>query len=88
MTVRLRQRQKKYLVRKHVAYGRTYNYVDNDGYDHYTKGHRKSTLTTERVTNGNKFLNAFIERAFPKPVAETSVVNTSTDDVKDTGDVV
>ena len=37
MTVRIRQRQKKYLVRKHVAYGRTYNYKDGEGYSHYTK---------------------------------------------------
>lgn len=65
MTVRIRQRQKKYLVKKHVAYGRTYNYK-NGGYDHYTKGHRKSSLTSEKVSKGNDFLNALIERAFPK----------------------
>lgn len=66
MTVRIRQRQKKYLVRKHVAYGRTYNYKDDGSYDHYTKGHRKSSLKTEDITKGNNFLNALIERAFPK----------------------
>jgi len=74
MTVRIRQRQKKYLVRKHVAYGRTYNYKDDGSYDHYTKGHRKSSLTSEKVSKGNDFLNALIERAFPE--------------VKDSGDAV
>lgn len=66
MTVRIRQRQKKYLVRKHVAYGRTYNYKDGVGYSHYTKGHRVSTTSSDRLNKGSLFLNAFLERAFPK----------------------
>lgn len=85
MTVRLRQRQKKHLVRKHVAYGRTYNYQDGVGYNHYTKGSRKSTMTSSSMNNGSKVLYALIERAFPKPDV---VAPTEVSEVKDTGDVV
>ena len=52
MTVRIRQRQKKYLVRKHVAYGRTYNYklvntyeIEKTGTAHIKRNGEKNTLT-------------------------------------------
>lgn len=66
MTVRIRQRQKKHLVRKHVAYGRTYNYKDGEGYSHYTKGRRVSKLMAETLNKGSLWLNAFLEKGFPK----------------------
>ena len=84
MTVRLRQRQKKHLVRKHVAYGRTYNYEDGVGYSHYTKGRRNSKLKAETLNKGSLFLNALVERAFPKPtVVAPEVTNNVENEVKD-----
>lgn len=85
MTVRLKQRQKKYKVHKHISYGRTYNHKDGIGYEHYTKGHRKSSITIELIDAGEKFFNALIERAFPKLDVETP---SEVSEVKDTGDVV
>jgi len=85
MTVRLKQRQKKYKVHKHISYGRTYNHKDGIGYEHYTKGYRKSSITTKLMDAGGKFLNALIERAFPKPDVKTP---SEASEVKDTGDVV
>lgn len=85
MTVRLRQRQKKHLVRKHVAYGRTYNYKDGEGYSHYTKGRRVSKLMAETLNKGSLWLNAFLEKAFPKPtVVAPEVTDTVENEVKDT----
>jgi hypothetical protein len=66
MTVRIRDRFKKHLVRKHTSYGRTYNYQNGVGYNHYTKGYRVSTTSSDRLNKGSLFLNAFLERAFPK----------------------
>ena len=60
------KRLKKHLVRKHVAYGRTYNYEDGVGYSHYTKGHRISKLKSDTLNKGSLWLNAFLEKGFPK----------------------
>ncbi len=81
MTTRIRQRFKKKLVHKHVPYGRTYNHTVDGDYDHYTKGHRKSSTTTSKLDAGGKFFNALIERAFPKTSVKAS-------EVEEAGDVV
>ena len=81
MTTRLRQRFKKKLVHKHVPYGRTYNHTVDGDYDHYTKGHRKSSTTTSKLDAGGKFFNALIERAFLKTSVKAS-------EVEEAGDVV
>lgn len=73
MSKNLKQRFKRYKVHKHCAYGRTYNSTNGEGYDHYTKGHRKSSMTAEIMDKGSKFLFALLERAFPKKVEESVV---------------
>ena len=84
MTTRIRQRQNKHLVRKHVAYGRTYNYKDGVGYFHYTKGRRVSKLMAETLNKGSLWLNAFLERGFPKPAEDNSkILDTIDNEVKD-----
>ena len=73
MTARLKQRQRKFKVHKHMAYGRTYDVVEGVGYKHYTKGYRKSSMTASIMDKGSKALYALIDKAFPKTTDEKVV---------------
>ena len=54
-------RKKKVLKKR--DFGRTYNEVDGWGWDHYTKGWRRRSVTQKRLNNAMSFLYAFFARA-------------------------
>lgn len=49
-------------VHKKIDSGRTYNHIEGSGWNHYTKGPRKRTLTMERINNAYNFVFSFLER--------------------------
>jgi len=49
-------------MRKHRDSCRTYSYVEGKGWNHYTKGYRKRSITMDRINAAYNFLFSFLSK--------------------------
>lgn len=57
-------------VHKHIQNGRTYAHTDGVGYRHYTKGFKKRSISSERMSECATKLLAFLGSIFEETKTE------------------
>lgn len=61
------------VVAKHRDSGRTYNHKEGSGWNHFTKGFRKRSITMDRINKAYDFLFSFLEKATGTKASEEAI---------------
>ena len=71
-TARDKMEHKK-VVLKHRDSGRTYNHKEGFGWNHFTKGFRRRSITMDRINKAYEFLFSFLDKAIIKHDEEAAI---------------